>query len=182
MNDTEPGIRWYPVMCAPRMESVADANLRRQGFYTFYPFERVQRKRKLPNRTTFKLEWVEQPYFPRYLFVAFRGRAGESFGAINETTGVSTAVYFAGAPLEIPPPVMDELMQRAKKGGLMGVVDRTIRKRFSPGQRVKFIDESPFAGFLAAVSLDRGPQVRVWIDELRTSRPVSVPPDILVAV
>lgn len=181
MTETEPGIRWYAVHTGPREEFVADDNLRRQGYMTWLPHERIRRRRKIPHIDRFRIDWVNEPHFPRYLFVALR-KPTESISQINETDGVSTVVYCGAEPLPIPHKVMDELMGRANEDGLMGTVDTTARKRFEPGQVVKFVDESPFRDFIAAVDIDKGPNVRVWIEMLGKKRSVPVAPNTVEAV
>ncbi len=175
---TEDDPTWYAIMTGPRMEQVADANLRQQGYRTFYPFERVRQRRKIPNREQFLIEWVNKPYFPRYLFVALR-KPTESIYAVNQTDGVSTVVYCGDEPLPIPHEVMDELMSRADVKGTVREIDTLARKKFTKGEQVKFVEESPFAGFIAVVSLDSGKAVRVWIETLGRMSEVSVPPELL---
>jgi transcriptional antiterminator RfaH len=182
MTETEPdtGITWYAVLCSPQMEFAADTNLRRQGLWTWLPFERVMRRRKLPNRDAFKVEKVQVPYFQGYLFAALR-RPTESIYQINETDGVSTVIYQGDEPLPIPNDVMTELMSRADVSGCVGAVDRTARKRFPVGTKVRFVDESPLADFVATVSVDKGPAVRVFIEMLGKIREIPVPPSSIVA-
>ena len=181
MQEPEAGIRWYAVMCQPRMEFGADEKLRRQGYMTWLPHERVRKRRKIPGTDRFRIEWVNEPHFPRYLFAAVR-KPTESVYQINETDGVATVIYFSGEPLPIPHRVMNELMTRANNDGLIGTVDRTARQRFEPQQEVKFIDESPFRDFVAVVDIDTGPNVRVWIEMLGKKRSIPVPPNIIAAV
>lgn len=171
---------WYAVHTGPRQEDAANQNLRRQGYWTFFPFERVRKRRKLPNRDQHRVEWIERPYFPRYLFVALR-KPNESIYAVNETDGVSTVVYCGEEPLEVPQGVMDELMSRADVNGAVGSVDTVSRKRFRAGQEVRFVEGSPLAGFIAVVSIDRGRNVRVWLETLGKDREISVDPSLVVA-
>lgn len=171
---------WYAVMTAPRMEFVAEQNLRRQGYWTWLPHHRVKDKRKLPNRDAYKIEVVNEAYFPRYLFVALR-RETDSMYAINETDGVSTVVYQGEEPLPIPHDIMDELMARADLDGLVGQIDKTARKRFKRGQRVTFVDESPFAGFMGMVQQDTRASVRVLLEIFGKDRPISVAPNTVKA-
>lgn len=170
-------IKWYAVHTAPRGEFFADANLRRQGFYTFLPFDRIRKRRKLPNREQYEPYWIEAAHFPRYIFVAMRGRPGESFGAINDTDGVSCVVSIRGKPLRIPAAVMDEIIEAADKRGMLTSEDWTQRERFKPGDGVVFAEGSPLAGFLAFVRLDDGKKVRLWCD--RIAGEIVASPDIL---
>jgi transcription antitermination factor NusG len=172
---------WFAAYTWPRMEAVANESLRWQGYRTFYPFRREQVKRKLPNRTSFRLIWVERPYFERYLFFAMEGRDGESFAQINATAGITTTVNLGDAPLRIPDRVMDELLGRAGEDGLMGVISASDRRRFAPGQRVRFIGDTPFAGLVAAIAVDSGDEVRLWLEMLGETREVTAPPSAIEA-
>lgn len=180
MMEPNLGIRWYAVMSGPQMEFEAEVNLRRQGYYTWLPHERIKRKRKIANRDRYKIEIINTAYFPRYLFVCFRSPR-DSFYQVNETDGVATIVYCGDEPLPIPHEVMDELMARADVNGMVGEVDKVARKRFKPGQKVKFIDESPLAGWVATVSLDAGKDVRVFLEMLGKIREVPVDATSLTA-
>lgn len=182
-DTTEPdtGIRWYATMTNPRNEFLAAKNLHRQDLITFLPFEWVQKKRKLPNRNGFKLEWVREAFFPGYLFVGL-DKPNHSVYQINETDGVSTVVYQGAEPLPIPHKVMMDLMCRADETGLVARRQIEQRKAFEAGQRVKFVDESPFAPLFAVVSIDKDTRVEVLLEILGKTRPVSVSPDLLRAV
>lgn len=177
--ETSP--RWYAVHTGAGKERLANINLRRQGYFTFYPIQRIRRRRKMPNRITYTVETVEVPYFPRYLFVALR-HPHESLYGVNETIGVSTVVYCGQEPLEIPHSVMDDLMDRADGSGAMGSVDRVARKRFHPGTTIQFRDDSVFAHFIATVSVDKGTEVRVWVEFFGEKRELRVSPDIIADI
>lgn len=166
-------IQWYAVMTGPRMEFTADANLRRDGYYTWLPHERVRKRRKAPGKPVYRVEWVNEPYFPRYLFVALR--PSEGLYGVNEADGVMTVVYFGDEPLPVPHRVMDELMARADNNGKMG------EKIFRRGQQVKFADETPLAGFLATVDLDMGKETRVFVDMLGKQVRMNVSPKSIIA-
>ena len=177
MTEPNPTIRWYAALTGPREEFYANGNLRRLGYFTWLPYHKIRKRRKRPNRDQYDPYWVMTAYFPRYLFIAMRGKPGESFHDINECDGVSCVVSCQGVPLEIPSPVMDELMEAADTNGLLGEKDLTLRHRFQPGQEVEFVDESPFAGFLATIKIDRGPKVRIWCDQLQAE--MTVPPELI---
>lgn len=179
MTESDTGIIWLAVHVGPRMEAYASQHLRRQGYHVWYPFERIRRRKKLPNRDQFKIEWIEVPHFARYIFVALT-KPGQSVYAINETDGVSTVVYCGSEPLPIPHRVMDELMARADKNGCVGAIDKVSRKRFQAGQQVRFVETSPFAGLIAEIEQDAGSKTRVWLESFKN--PVEVDPDLLEPV
>ena len=178
MDDTDCiSPKWFAILTGPREEFNANQNLKRQGYYTWLPFHKIKKYRKRPNRNQYDPIWTLQAYFPRYLFLAMRGRAGESFHDVNETDGVSCVVSCQGVPLEIPHEVMDELMVTADSQGLLGEKDMTRRERFIEGQTVEFIEESPFAGFVATIRVDKGRKVLLWCEQLQA--PISAPPEVL---
>lgn len=159
-NDTDAP--WYAVMTRAGMEGKADADLRRQGFTTFYPFERVRLRRKIPRQEKYLVTTVERPLFSRYLFVMLR--PGQAMRAINDTGSVSTVVYMGGAPLCIPPSVMDAIMARADGRGLVQERDEAsapARVPMAAGTRVKFAEHTPFSGLVAMVAADLGKSVKV---------------------
>jgi transcription antitermination factor NusG len=106
------GPAWYIVHTGPQLESRASRNLSQAGYYTFYPFERVRRKRRRGNHVV--VEWVERPYLNRYLFVCLR-YADESFAAIEQVDGVSIVVRtrIGKVPIEVPEPVMTVVMNKS---------------------------------------------------------------------
>jgi hypothetical protein len=87
------------------MEMEADANLRRMRYHTFTPH--LRKRQKVGRLVTRE---VIEPLFPRYLFLGVR--QGMSLYYANEAIGVSTVVHLGGEPLEIPAPVMTEIMAR----------------------------------------------------------------------
>jgi transcription antitermination factor NusG len=170
-------MKWFAAMTTPRGEELANRNLKRLGYHTFYPFERVRRLRKRANLDKHVVEWITKPYFPGYLFLCIR--EGEGLYQANEADGVSTIVHSNGAPLEIPHTVMDEIMAFTQRDGLVGSVDTVSRKPYQVGQMVKFQDNSPMSGLLAKISVDNGKEVRVWIKLLGSNRQISVDPSVV---
>lgn len=173
--------RWYAVMTNPRSEEIAAKNLRRSGYYTFFPHERHRRRRKRPNANAFVIEWVTKPYFSRYIFVALRS-PDESLYGVNEADGVSTVVYCGDEPLEIPHVVMDELMARGDANGHVGAIDEVERKRMKPGQSVMIGENNPLAGFVGQIAVDNGKEVSVWLKVLGATRMVSVDPSAVAEI
>jgi transcriptional antiterminator RfaH len=56
-------MHWLLAYTKPRQEALAEEHLRRQGYEVLCPQLRVQKLRRR------KWTWVEEPLFPRYLFV-----------------------------------------------------------------------------------------------------------------
>lgn len=173
-------MQWFAVMTNPRCEETAARNLKRGGYYTFFPHERRRRRRKRANANSFIIEWVTRPYFNRYIFVALR--EGQGLYGVNEADGVSTVVYSGPDPLQIPIPVMDELMARGDKNGQVGAFDDVSRKLFKPDQLVAFKDNSPLCGLLGQIAVDNGKEVSVWLTMLGVRRKVSVDPSVVAEI
>lgn len=193
MNEFKDGPYWFAVHTAPQNEAKADENLRRQGFMTFYPFRRVRVRRKMPNRDVYKVEWIERPYFPRYLFVALR-HEHETISAVNDTDAVSTVVHIRsrkGAErqyLQIPARVMDALMKIGDGTGFMSEEDQArLSAGFfgKVGQQFRFSGSSAFAGLIGTIScvadLDRSGQIKAFIDLFGGTREVDVPVRMVAA-
>src|SRR5215471_21535228 len=73
--------RWYAVHTLPFAEARAERQLRRQEFRTFQP------KRHKTIRHARKLNTIEAPFFPRYLFIVLDlGR--HQWRSVNGTIGV----------------------------------------------------------------------------------------------
>lgn len=163
---------WHAVHTKPRLEWLVDDLLRQQGYetlYLHYP-DTIRHARRVVQ--------VQRAYFPRYLFVAVAN--GQSFYDINHTIGVSTVIYAAGEPLEVPPEVIGELRERGDKEGLVELApeEKKQRLRYRPGEMVR-VNDGPLMGFLGAVSLDNGRQVHVWMEMFKGRVNVGFAPEQL---
>ena len=108
-----PEPRWYAVHTRAGCEKAAAEELGRQGFWTWYPFDRYRVRRRRPGARDL-VTWVERPHFSRYVFVALR-YLEEAIGDVNDAEGVARVVCerFTGRPLQIPTVIMDALMDEA---------------------------------------------------------------------
>lgn len=93
---------WYVVHTQPGAERRAEANLRRQGYETYLP--RYRRRRSHARR----IELVERPLFPRYMFVRF-DPAADRWRPILGTFGVCGLVRFGDRPVPVPGGIVDAL-------------------------------------------------------------------------
>lgn len=94
--------QWFVVQTKPKQESVAEVNLKRQGYETYCP--KFSRKRR------FRGSWRKmiEPLFPRYLFVRLeQGR--DDFAPIRSTLGVTSLVRFGGMPKALTSGFVDEM-------------------------------------------------------------------------
>jgi len=168
---------WHAVMTKAGCEQRADAELRRLGFMTFFPFERVRQKRKIPNRNAHQIVEVERPLYPRYLFALVRH--GQSIRPINDAASVSCVVSTKGAPLCIPSATITALMERCGSDGLYRHRDAVARERLTVGVPVRFLEDGPFYGLMAQVAQDLGKSVRVVMQMFGAEMEVTTAPENL---
>lgn len=152
---------WYLVHTKPRQEAVAAANLRQQGYECYLPMLSSERLRQRV------LSVVEEPLFPRYLFIRPEGGlAPKSIGPIRSTRGVSRLVSFGSEPARV-----DNQMVRALRSQESARQARPERL-FAEGERVAVV-EGIFAGLEAIYQMaDAEGRVMVLIELL--SKPVQV--------
>jgi transcription antitermination factor NusG len=109
-----PEPRWFAVHTRANAEVYAARKLREAGFDTFFAFDRVRRRRKRPGAANFIVEWIERPYFKRYIFACLRF-SNDTIEGIERCYGVSSVVRrrLSGEPLEVANDDMDRLMDAA---------------------------------------------------------------------
>lgn len=127
MPDAPEIVRWLLAFTKPRGEKIAEENLLRQGFECFAPAFSIQRRRRG------RWVWVEEPLFPRYVFVG--AHAEQSWAPIRSTVGVSGLVRFGGEAAVVPTALVDELRREAG-----GDVER--HHVFKHGQAVRIVGTS----------------------------------------
>lgn len=175
-NDTEQAgsSTWYAVHTRAQMEEKAFVELKRLGLQVFYPFTRVRRRRRKPGTTQMIVEWVDKPFFSRYVFVGL-DHDGQ-IGMVNAEDTVSTIVTLGGVPMRIPPIIIDRLMALTDDRGLVGAIDLTARPRIPEGTIVRLKSDHPLAGLNGEVVRDAGKEVIVLLHMLGAAREVHVDP------
>lgn len=141
---------WYVVMCKPRREEVAGANLTNQGYRVYLPRLATQRRRNG--------KWVDtvEPLFPRYLFIAL-GHEGQSLAPVRSTVGAGDLVRFGGEPAIVPEAVVESLRGQQQPG-----TDACARRSlFQAGATVE-IRAGPFAGLDGVFDMEAG-EDRVFV-------------------
>lgn len=178
--------QWYAVMAGPTVtqmpdeeainylptgqEFIAQHQLRMRGFRTFLPYIKIRRRYKMRGKEKQQVEWVRRAYYPGYLFAKI---PDTRMYHVNECPGVADVVHQGVEPVAIPDEIIDPIRAQADMNGCMGQSDTTERPRFSPGQKVRFAEVSPFFRLVnAIVDVDNGKAVRVWIDQLFGDRRV----------
>jgi transcriptional antiterminator RfaH len=117
-------MRWLLAYTKPRQEVRAGEHLSRQGFEVLCPQLRVQKLRRR------KWSWVEEPLFPRYLFVG--ATEEQSWAPVRSTVAVDALVRFGGRVVEVPTKLIDGLRNAAEELS----ADRPL---FKQGQKVRIV-------------------------------------------
>lgn len=150
---------WYLVHTKIRQEVTALENLERQGFECFLPLMQVEKLRRNA------LQVVQEPMFPRYLFIRLGSDMGsQSWAPIRSTLGVSRLVTFGQTPAK----VQDELVSQIRAHCEAGVQLR----HFESGEKVE-VTHGPFAGLEAIYQMADG-EGRVMVLLNILSKPVKL--------
>jgi len=171
---TDPGSDdsgWYLVYSKPRQESLARANLERQGYQIYLPMCRYRRRRAgQPTETI-------EPLFPRYLFIRLNAKT-DNWGPIRSTLGVSSLVRFGTEPAPVPETLIAFLRSREGMDGFHSAAQPTLQA----GDRVR-VSIGPMEGYegilVAKTGRERvlvlmdvlGKQVRTQVDIGDLERP-----------
>ena len=127
-------MRWYCAYTKPEAEVWTRSNLWERGFEVYLP--RYAKRRRHARR----IDWIEAPLFPRYLFVRAdfeeRAAAGASYAP-----GIVQLVRFGESPAVVPDRVVAELREREGENGLIDLDNGNgVASRFQAGDLVR-IDE-----------------------------------------
>ena len=125
--------RWYAIQCKGGESFRAEENLLNQGFDIFHPTLLCRKKRRG------KVEWVNEPLFPYYLFI-YLDQLQSNWRPIRSTRGVSRIVTFGDRPAVIPHELIALLKAREDQDALPST--------FEAGQEVT-VENGPFAGHSA---------------------------------
>ena len=155
-------MHWYLVHTKPRLEKCALENLERQQYRCYLPMLSTEKLRKG------KLELVDEPLFPRYLFIQLdTGLSAPSWSPIRSTKGVNKLVSFGFEPAKVANELVDLLMTQEQ------TLRETPQALFSPGERVK-VTQGPFAGIEGVYQMTDGERRVMVLIELM-SKPVTLP-------
>ena len=110
-------------------------NLNRQGFDCYMPMIKLQKLRR------HKPTLVEEPMFPRYLFIRLDSSgSGQSWSPIRSTLGVSQLVRFGGQLAVVDSKLIELLRSKEQV--------RQPEQLYKAGEKVVVAD-GPFVGFEA---------------------------------
>ena len=151
-------MHWYLVYTKSRQERCALNNLEQQGYQCYLPTmpsERLQQG---------ALTVLDQPLFPRYLFIRLGlGDTAKSWAPIRSTRGVSRLVKFGVEPAKVDDDLIELL--KAKESAAN---DEPVRL-FNPGERVR-LTGGPFAGIEGVYQLAEGERRVMVLIELMSKR------------
>lgn len=164
---------WYVVHTQPMAEQRAAANLARQGYETYLP---LYRRRRSHAR---RVELVERPLFPRYLFVRFDPRA-DRWRPILGTFGVSGLVRIGDIPVPVPGGIVEALRANQEAHAF----DDTISpvRKLGVGARIRVL-AGPFADLVGKFqALADSERVFVLLEMLGREVRVRLPDRAVAAV
>ena len=155
---------WYLIHTKIRQERVALENLERQGFACFLPLLRAEKLR----RGT--LQVVQEPLFPRYLFIRLGTELeSQSWAPIRSTVGVSRLVTFGQTPAKIEDELITQLQVKTDSTEVQ-------LRHFEPGEQV-VVTDGPFVGVEAIYQMaDAEGRVMVLLNILSKQVKMTVPP------
>lgn len=161
-------LAWYVIHTKPRQEARALTNLIQQGYQCFLPMislEKLSRGR---------VSLVEEPLFPRYLFICLdQGRNGQNWAPIRSTIGVSSLVTFGSGPAKMHPDLIDVLLQQQE------ALSDTPERLFQKGERL-LIGSGAFAGLEAVYEMASGDnRAMVLIELMGKLAPMQIAPSSL---
>ena len=151
-------MHWYVVHTKPRQEFRALQNLEQQGYECFLPL--LPRLKARGTDSTI----VEEPLFPRYLFVRLGTAAGKGLTPIRSTKGVSRLVCFGTNPALAADDLISALRHRQSTAKPIPA--------YSKGDHL-LISSGAFAGLEAVYLMDDGERRAMVLIEL-LNRPLTV--------
>ena len=161
---------WYVVQTLARSEDRAELNLKRQGFQSYLP--KLRRERRHARRR----EIVASPLFPGYLFVEI-DIARQPWRCINGTYGVSHLVCHGNRPSPVPLGVVESLRAREDETGFVTLEPR----RFERGEALRFVSGAMRDCFGLFEGMAARERVIVLLDLLGRKVRVEAPLDAVTA-
>jgi transcription antitermination factor NusG len=153
--------QWHVAMSEPRREREAAIELERAGYGAWYPQETIWRERRDKRERT----RLNQPLFPRYLFVALRPNADKPIRDCRHITGL--------LPYRPTAKTITELYDR--QSGREFDAERAAEqaRQALVGKPVRIAD-GPFASFNGIVTRAAHERIEILINVLGRLTPVVV--------
>ena len=160
IDNEERSYVWSLVYTKPNQEVRALFNLERQGFKCFMPICKIESIKQG------KPHFIEEPLFPRYIFILLiQSDVGSNWSSIRSTLGVIKLVTFGGLPVKVMPEIVSMLRQRKE----------ILLDRFHSGEEIHLI-EGPLKG-LEAIFMERKGLTRSMILINMLGRNISIEVD-----
>lgn len=161
-------MHWNLIHTKPRLESSASLNLEQQGYEVYLPL--ITREKLSKGRLTI----VNEPLFPRYLFVKLTGKSeSKGWSPIRSTRGVSRIVVFGTEPAKVDLTVVERIKAYEQ------LQQENPKMYFTAGDKV-CLTEGPFAGLDAVYQMSDGiKRAYVLIELLSKSVRLQVDPSKL---
>lgn len=135
---------WHLVYTKPKQELCAKDNLSRQGYECYLPTIPCERL------SQGLLTLVDEPLFPRYLFIFLgQGNSAKSWAPIRFTRGVCRLVNFGIKPATVDASLIEQLQTQE---ALMKAKPTPL---FKTGDHVRLM-EAPFTGIEAIYQMTDG--------------------------
>lgn len=158
-------MRWHVCFCDSRRERDACNDIIALGFQAYAPMEKLKRWRRGHRQI------VQQPLFPRYIFVEFDANSA-GWNEIRYIDGVWDILENNGIPSPLPEGLVGMLMRQER----IGLFDHTQRPPLPAGTVVQLDETGPFAEFIGKVLRTRsGDRAEVLIKLLGKEMAVNVP-------
>jgi len=172
MSAEAAGGSWVAVSTHHFKETVAVANLERQGFVAYCPMIRKS------IRHARRLREVLRPLFPGYVFIRLDLHR-DQWRPVLSTVGVRHLIRFGDRLGVLPEAFVEGLLER-EEGGVVPIP--RYRESYRPGEKLRFRD-GPFEGLIATVlNCETNDRLLVLIDMLRQSVRVRTPIEDVVPV
>ncbi|EGN74621.1 transcriptional activator RfaH [Idiomarina sp. A28L] len=126
---------WYLLHCKPREIERAEWHLQNQGFTTFCPRWKVQK------RVGGKRKIALEPLFPNYLFIQV-DLAKDNYTSLRSTRGINGFVRFGGQPARVPDSVISDIQCRTSADNES---EEGVKGLYAKGTPVEILT-GPFAG------------------------------------
>jgi transcriptional antiterminator RfaH len=164
-------LRWYVIHTKPARESLAEANLQRQGFEVHLP--RVLQSVRRHGRSRVCVT----PLFPRYLFLQLN-EGSQALSPVRSSLGVAEIVRFGARYAIVPNGIIAELRMRADPHS--GLHRLAIGPALAQGSKVR-ITSGPFNGLDGVFEREAGPdRVIVLLNLLGQDAQVRLPADLVL--
>lgn len=162
-DHSEAQARWFVVWTKPRQEDRAFHNLHNQGFEVYLP--RVKERRRVASR----MQWVQAPLFPRYMFL-HADPGTQSLAKVRSTLGCVDLVRRDQCPVSVPDSVIQCIRSRVHGGAL----DAARPESWEEGAQLEVVG-GPLAGMPAVFAARSGNErVRVLLQLMGQWQPVSI--------